>query len=131
MGEDLTGGMMETTERITPERVAAAYAKIGMKPMNCGSYDCGEHCCGLTAVAFAEKVASKANFAAATEEQFMKSVSGLGLSQIYLSGFVSGFDEPESDSRPFDPAEYQYGFEDGRAAAIRMGLYAPEEEEGS
>lgn len=112
-------------ERITPGRVAAAYAKCGMKPAQFVCCKNGE-CCALSAIAIAEKRKSAQWLDTENYELFLLKMDTLGFDRAYVSSFISGSDWQGLRSFSRNP-ESRYGFDDGRAAAIRMGLYTPED----
>lgn len=123
---------MDAIERITPERVAAAYAKCGLKPTTLVFYDESSHtCCALTAIAIAERGVDPSRFDdGSTESIIQDGIVALGLDLEYVRGFVGGFDCPRVVLSRYKstPDVTCLGDDDGRAAAIHLGLYTPEED---
>ena len=125
---------METFERITPERVEAAYRKSGLRPTQEALYTeidgvpCGD---ALGAIFLAENVASAktcgflaVRLSKATDEFVMQR---MGVPILYTYGFRTGFGDYDLYPGSIDSSIVKKGIEDGQAAARRMGLKVREE----
>lgn len=114
---------METINRITPDVVVAAYKACGMTPSQ-GIFCEDGKCCALSAVAIANGIPVE-SISACMGFVFMAAIKPLGLHRYYVTGFISGFDAPHLNVWDMCSKESQNGCNDGRAAAIRMGLFSP------
>lgn len=115
--------MEATIERITPERVEAAYAKCGKHPIQEAFFDGDGGCCPLTAVALAEHADAKLpkTRRLGADQVVPHCVAVLVPNVNYRHGFTQGFDFPWQ-APDGEEDEFKQGHADGVAVAIRLGL---------
>lgn len=106
--------------RITPERVKAAYETTGLTPFRGAFFDYSDGnmltgACGLGVLAYEKEQG--------VPEDRLNSV--LGIEMDYSVGFAVGFDgqpDPYDIYFPNNDDEFLAGYADGKASALAVGL---------